>query len=135
MPAGPSSPEAERIARDMETGRQQVLVILFIPSHDRDETELKTRDLWANAALDLFAELFGGATAFDTYAGIYRDKVRGKDLKDKPILVESYTEIERIRDLGVLNQLASFMKRMGKEAKQAAVAVVISNVFHEITDF
>ena len=29
----------------------------------------------------------------------------------------------------------SFMKRMGKEAKQAAVAVVINNVFHEITNF
>ncbi len=135
MPAGSSSPEVERIATDVEMGRQQVLVILFIPSHDRDEKELKTRDLWADAALNLFADLFGGATAFDTYAGIYRDKVRGKDLKDKPILVESYTEIERLRNLSVLNDLVSFMKRMGKEAKQAAVAVVINNVFHEITNF
>jgi len=135
MPAGSSSPEVERIASDVEMGRQQVLVILFIPSHDRDEKELKTRDLWADAALDLFADLFGGATAFDTYAGIYRDNVRGKDLKDKPILVESYTEIERVRNLSVLNNLVSFMKRMGKETKQAAVAVVINNVFHEITDF
>jgi len=135
MPARSSSPEVERIASDVETGRQQLLVILFIPSHDRDEKELKTRDLWADAALNLFADLFGGATAFDTYAGIYRDKVRGKDLKDKPILVESYTEIERVRNLVVLNDLVSFMKRMGKEAKQAAVAVVINNVFHEITNF
>ena len=135
MPAGSNSPEVERIASDVETGRQQVLVILFIPSHDRDEKELKTRDLWADAALNLFADLFGGATAFDTYAGIYRDKSRGKDLKDKPILVEAYTEIERVRNLDVLNNLVSFMKRMGKEAKQAAVAVVINNVFHEITNF
>ncbi len=135
LPAQLRSPEAERIARDIETGRRQLLVILFIPSHDRDEKELKTRDLWADAALDLFAELFGGATAFDTYAGIYRDKVRSKDLKDKPILVESYTEIERIRDIDVLEDLVSFMKRMGRESKQAAVAVVINNAFHEITDF
>jgi len=135
MPARSSSPEVERIASDVETGRQQLLVILFIPSHDRDEKELKTRDLWADAALNLFADLFGGATAFDTYAGIYRDKSRGKDLKDKPILVEAYTEIERVRNLDVLNNLVSFMKRMGKEAKQAAVAVVINNVFHGITNF
>ena len=107
MPAGSSSPEVERIASDVEMGRQQVLVILFIPSHDRDEKELKTRDLWADAALNLFADLFGGATAFDTYAGIYRDKVRGKDLKDKPVLVESYTEIERVKNLAVLNELVS----------------------------
>ncbi len=135
MPAASSSPEVERIASDVEMGRQQVLVILFIPSHDRDEKELKTRDLWADAALNLFADLFGGATAFDTYAGIYRDKVRGRYLKDKPVLVESYTEIERVRNLAVLNDLVSFMKRMGKEAKQAAVAVVINNVFHEITNY
>ena len=90
-PFGSTRTDAERISRELESPRRQVLVILFIPSHDRDEKELKTRDLWADAALDLFAELFGGATAFDTYAGIYRDKVRGKDLRDKPILVESYT--------------------------------------------
>jgi len=135
MPAGSSSPEVARIASDVEMGRQQVLVILFIPSQDRDEKEMKTRDLWADAALNLFADLFGGATAFDTYAEIYRDKVRGKDLKDKPILVESYTKIERVRNLDILNNLVFFMKRMGKEAKQAAVAVVINNVFHEITNF
>lgn len=135
MPAGSSSPEVERIISDIETAKQQVLVILFIPSHDRDEKELKTRDLWADSALDLFAELFGGATAFDTFAGIYRDKARGKDLKDKPILVESYTNIERVSNPDALTHLVSFMKRLGKETKQAAVAVVINNVFHEITDF
>ncbi len=112
VPAGSSSPEVERIARDMESAARQVLVILFIPSHDRDERELQTRDLWADAALDLFAELFGGATAFDTYAGIYRDKVRNKDLRDRPILVESYAEIGRIREVANLKDLVSFMKRI-----------------------
>jgi hypothetical protein len=119
----------------MEAGRQQVLVILFIPSHDRDGSELTTRDLWADAALDLFAELFGGATAFETYAGIYRDKTRGINLRDKPILVESYTEVDRVRDMNLLAELVGFMKRMGKEARQVAVAVVIDNIFHEITAF
>ena len=32
------------------------------------------------------SELFDGATAFETYAGIYKDKVRGKILKDKKAL-------------------------------------------------
>jgi hypothetical protein len=135
MAAKSRQSDAERIAHDIDTGRRQALVILFIPSHDRDGKELKTREMWAQAALELFAELFGGATAFDTYGGIYRDKVRGKDLKDKPILVESYTEVEHVRNLDNLNKLVSFMKRMGAQAKQAAVAVVINNVFHEITDF
>jgi hypothetical protein len=134
-PSGSTRTDAERISRELESPKRQVFVILFIPSLDRDEKELKTRDLWADAALDLFAELFGGATAFETYAGIYPDKVRGQDLRDKPILLESYTDIERIRDIENLNNLVSFMKRMGKETRQAAAAVVIDNAFHELTEF
>jgi alpha-D-ribose 1-methylphosphonate 5-triphosphate synthase subunit PhnG len=34
-----------------------------------------------------------------------------------------------------LNQLVGFMRRMGREKKQVAVAVVINDVFHEITEF
>jgi len=108
---------------------------LFIPSHDKDQKELPAPDQWADAALDLFAELFGGATAFETYAGIYRDKVSGKDLKDKPILIESYTLMQNVKDVQKLNKLVDFMKRMGKETRQAAVAVVIDNTFHEVTEF
>jgi hypothetical protein len=73
--------------------------------------------------------------SFNTYAGIYRDKVRNKDLKDKPILVECYAERSRVGDVATLTQLVEFMKRMGRETEQAAVAVVIENTFHEITDF
>jgi hypothetical protein len=135
MPRRSQLPEVKRILRDLESQKRQALVILFIPSHDKDEQELPARDQWAEAALDLFADLFGGATAFETYGGIYRDKVRGKDLKDQPILIESYTETEMTRDPERLNRLVEFMKRMGKETRQAAVAVVIDNTFHEITDF
>src|SRR5437660_10181006 len=125
MPRKPPSPEAERIRQDLESPKRQVLVILFIPSHDKDQEELSNQDQWADAAMDRFAEWFGGATAFQTYAGIYRDKVKGKDLKDKPILIESYTDVEKVKDSQVLEELVAFMKRMGREANQAAVAVVI----------
>jgi hypothetical protein len=140
MAAGSHSRDAERIAGDMAMGRQQVLVILIIPSHERanpgeESKKLTNQEFWADAALELFAEPFDGATAFNTYAGIYRDKVRGVDLKDKPILVESYTEIQRVNDLDTLTELVSFMKRIGRETNQAAVAVVINNVFHEITEY
>ena len=118
-----------------DPGDQQTLVVLFIPSHDGDEEELRDQDVWADSALDLFADLFNGATAFSTFAGIYRDRKRGKNLRDKPILVESYTDVENVKDAGKLTVLVEFMKRMGRECKQAAVGVVINNSFHEITDF
>ena len=135
MPRRSPLPEVQTIIRTLESERRQALVILFIPSHDKDQKELPAPDQWADAALDLFAELFGGATAFETYAGIYRDKVSGKDLKDKPILIESYTLMQNVKDVQKLNKLVDFMKRMGKETRQAAVAVVIDNTFHEVTEF
>jgi hypothetical protein len=130
---GKNAANVQRILDD--PGDRQTLVVLFIPSHDSDEKELPHQDVWADSALDLFADLFNGATAFSTYAGIYRDKKRGKNLRDKPILVESYTDVENIKDAGKLTALVEFMKRMGRECKQVAVGVVISNSFHEIADF
>jgi hypothetical protein len=135
MPELPPNRDVRRILKDIESGDRKGLVILFIPSHTKNEKPIDAQDQWADAALDLFAELYGGATAFNTYAGIYRDKVRNKDLKDKPILVECYAERSRVVDSATLTQLVDFMKRMGRETDQAAVAVVIENTFHEITEF
>jgi hypothetical protein len=135
MPKLPPNKDVQRILKDIESGDRKSLVILFIPSHTKKENEIAAQDQWADAALDLFAELYDGATAFNTYAGIYRDKVRNKDLKDKPILVECYAARSQVIDVAKLTQLVEFMKRMGRETDQVAVAVVIENTFHEITEF
>jgi hypothetical protein len=68
------------------------------------------------------------------FAGIYLTE-DGRTLRDKPILIESYVSREALEDTHRLSQLVAFMKRMGHETKQAAVAVVINDVFHEITNF
>ena len=60
---------------------------------------------------------------------------QGETLRDKPILVESYVSREALEDKERLTLLVRFMKRMGKETKQNAVAVVINDVFHEIKNF
>ena len=65
-----------------------------------------------------------------TFAGIYLTD-DGKTLHDKPILIESYVSRESLEDKNRLNELVRFMKRMGRETKQAAVAVVINDVFHD----
>jgi hypothetical protein len=113
---------------------RQDLVILIIPSHDKDERELNDQAQWAEAAMELFADLYRGATAFDTVAGIYKD-TEGKIHRDKPILIEAYVERSRLVDRANLEQLLEFARRMGTEARQKAVALIINAVFHEITDF
>jgi hypothetical protein len=45
MPRKSPSPEVERILRELESPKErQVLVILFIPSHDKDEKDLPDQD-------------------------------------------------------------------------------------------
>ena len=127
-------PELEKIISVLQSNRRQDIIILIIPSADKKEDELKNQDIWADAAMELFAENYGGATAFETYSGIYKTDV-GKILHDKPILIESYVERERLEDEATLKKLLEFCKRMGRETNQHAVGLVVNSVFHEITDF
>jgi hypothetical protein len=107
---------------------------LIIPSHAKDDKPLKDQELWAGNAMDLFADLYTGATAFKTFQGIFKD-TEGKVYHDKPILIESYVERSRLVDEASLQQLVAFAKRMGRETRQKAVALIINDVFHEITEF
>ena len=110
--------------------------MLIIPSHYKEgkkDKPLKDQEVWAGAAMDLFADLYRGATAFQTFQGIYKD-MEGKVYRDKPILIESYVERSRLVDEATLQQLVAFAKRMGRETRQKAVALIINDVFHEITD-
>lgn len=127
-------PEVEKIISVLQSGARQDIVILFIPSHDKNEKEIKNQDVWSGEAMELFKDLYRGATAFETFAGIYLTD-DGKTLHDKPILIESYVSREALEDKRRLGQLVSFMKRMGRETKQAAVAVVINDAFHVINEF
>lgn len=127
-------PEVEQIVSIINKDERQDLVILIIPSHDKNDKPLKDQEIWAGNAMDLFADLYRGATAFQTFQGIYKDN-DGKVYHDKPILIESYVERSRLVDAASLQQLLAFAKRMGRETRQKAVALIINDVFHEITEF
>src|SRR5712691_3629987 len=47
-----------------EGRRKRLLVVLFIPSVERDAKTAIDQDHWVDAALDLFGRVFGGATAY-----------------------------------------------------------------------
>ncbi len=127
-------PEIQRIISIIDADERQDIVILIIPSHDKNDKPLRDQEIWAGSAMDLFADLYQGATAFQTFQGIYKDN-EGKVYRDKPILIESYVQRERLVDEGTLHELLAFAKRMGRETRQKAVALIINDVFHEITEF
>ena len=128
-------PELDEIISVLRSDSRQDLLILIIPSHDKTENELADQGMWAAAGLELLGDLFGGATAFEAFAGIYKAD-DGKLLHDKPILIESYMQDRSdLENRKKLAQLLKFIKRMGRETNQEAVGLVINTVFHAITDF
>jgi hypothetical protein len=130
-------PEVKQIISIINKDERQDIVILIIPSHYKENKEdkpLRDQEVWAGAAMDLFADLYTGATAFQTFQGIYKD-TEGEVHRDKPILIESYVERPRLVDEATLQQLLAFAKRMGRETKQKAVALIINHVFFPITNF
>jgi len=127
-------PEVQAFAQELRYGSGEVLVVMIIPSHDKDNRPISTQPAWTEQEMHLLNDLYGGATAFETLAGIFKDS-RGKVLNDKPVLVESYASRTDVENTKNLERLVGFLKKMGREAKQSAVVVVIGSAFHKVTDF
>jgi hypothetical protein len=106
------------------------LLVLFIPSQDRDEKPID-QDHWKDEALTALGKLFGGATAYPKGKGVWRDDDQGgKLLFDEPVVIQCYTSEAAIRrQAGALRE---FLVRMGTECRQGAVGFVIDRDYLEI---
>jgi hypothetical protein len=122
--------------RVLSSGRKRVLVVLFIPSVERDGMSTIDQSFWVDAALEMFGRVFGGATAFPKAKGIWRDDERGGTLvKDEPVVVHCYTtpvDIENGRNLAALGD---FCRKLGREARQGEVGLVVGDEYFAIRDF
>jgi len=120
----------------LSSGRKRVLVVLFIPSVERDGTSAIDQALWVDSALEMFGRVFGGATAFPKAKGIWRDDERGGTLvRDEPIVVHCYTtplDIENDRNLAALGD---FCRKLGREARQGEIGLVVGDEYFAIRDF
>ncbi len=117
-------------------GRKSVLVVLFVPSVERDGITPIDQDDWVNAALEFFGTTFGGATAYPKARGIWRDDERdGALVKDEPVLIHCYTTPENIQNAGNLTELGRFCRRMGRDARQGEIGMVIGDEYFAIREF
>ena len=55
---------------DLLPGGKRVLVVLFVPSVERDGRTTIDQDRWVNEALTMLGEVFGGATAYPKARGV-----------------------------------------------------------------
>jgi hypothetical protein len=110
-------------------------VTLFVPSVDR-EGEPIDQAYWSDQALTVFGVLFRGATVFPPGRGVWRDDERGGVLVyDETQMVMSYVAGGALSDEDVLKQLRAFLCRMGRDANQGEVGIVIGGTYFGIVDY
>ena len=106
------------------------LLVLFIPSKDRTNNPID-QEYWVGEALRILGTLFGGATAFPQGKGVWRDDAQGgKLLFDEPVVIQCYTSEQVLEKQAA--PLRDFLNRMGREAHQGAVGLVIDRDYLEI---
>jgi hypothetical protein len=106
------------------------LLVLFIPSNDRGNKPID-QPFWVDEALTVLGTLFGGATAFPQGRGIWRDDAQGgKLLFDEPVVIQCYTSEHMLERH--MQELGKFLHRMGREARQGAIGMVIDRDYLEI---
>ena len=117
-------------------GRKRVLVVLFVPSVERDGTTTIDQARWVDSSLEMFGRVFGGATAYPRAKGIWRDDERcGALVKDEPVVVHCYTTPADIQDGRNLGELGSFCRKMGREARQGEIGLVVGDEYFAIREF
>lgn len=106
------------------------LLVLFIPSKDRSNRPID-QGFWVDEALNVLGILFGGATAFPQGRGVWRDDAQGgKLLFDEPVVMQCYTSAHMLEQQ--MKALGDFLHRMGREARQGAIGLVIDGDYLEI---
>jgi hypothetical protein len=108
-------------------GSRVVEVTIFVPSADRDGKPIRDQEAWRERAMQVLAELYGGATALAPSDGIWKNPQTGQMIREKPILVYTYVSEEAIHDLEKLAGLREFCLKMGAETKQGEVLLKIGD--------
>jgi hypothetical protein len=106
------------------------LLVLFIPSKDRADQPID-QGFWVEETLTTLGTLFGGATAYPQGKGVWRDDAQGgKLLFDEPVVIQCYTSEQAIESRAA--ELKRFLHRIGREARQGAIGLVIDRDYLEI---
>jgi hypothetical protein len=110
------------------------LFVLFVPSVTRTGDPID-HGYWVDQALEIFATLFRGATAYPRGQGRWRDDEQGGALvADEPTIVTCYAAPDDITD-EALALLRGFLHRLGREAAQGEVGIVFDGNYYGITEY
>lgn len=121
------------IINDIRFDRADSIVMIGIPSHERTNARLAQgkQSEYATAAMEKFADLFGGATALRSYRGIYKSD-NGKYLWDDTILIQAFTSPDNLQNAATVKDVVVFARKMRKDLNQETVMVVFNNMMRFI---
>jgi hypothetical protein len=110
------------------------LVTVFVPSKDREGKPIN-QDYWVDEVLATLGRLFRGATAYPRGRGVWRDDEKGGALlQEEPVIIFSYAS-EGSLTLDALTELYRTLSRLGREANQGEVGVVLEGKYYGITNY
>ena len=113
--------------------RRNFVVALVVPSKTRDGGELD-HEFWVAEALRVMGRLFGGATVVQGQ-GAWRDDAQGGAIKlEKVSTIESFMA-KRIWHRKTVEELAVFLHRMGREARQGEIGLFVDGEYFPIREF
>jgi hypothetical protein len=111
-----------------------LIIVLFVPSQDRDGNQID-HEFWVTKALETLGTLFRGATAYPRARGVWRDGERDGSLRhEKPTIVTCYADPRAMTSEAQL-RLRAFLHRMGREANQGEIGIVIGDKYYGITQY
>ncbi|HTW73029.1 MAG TPA: hypothetical protein VME47_24345 [Acetobacteraceae bacterium] len=84
-------------------------------------------------ALALLSRIGGGATAMPPVEGAWLNEETGDLIREQPRVVYSYTVPDRF--LERRDELVGFVKRMGRETNQGAIAIEFDGVLYYVDKF
>jgi len=123
---------ADVLQADKPVGSSQV--VLFIPSKDRDGQAID-QEYWVNEGLCVVGQAFRGGTAFPPGKGVWRDAERsGQLLFETTVMILSFVNPVDLTEANILS-LKAFLWRLGREAKQGEVGVVVDGIYYGFTRF
>ena len=88
-----------------------LLVILFIPTKDKEGNDLADSEMWLHSAIRILSEQFGGATVMAPAEGAWYNSESGEVIRETVHLVNSYGKPDA--ELNCFKQIADFLHRIG----------------------
>jgi hypothetical protein len=118
-----------------EQEQNGTLLVLFIPSKDKDGNDLKDQDVWASSAGNLLSELYGGATNMPPAEGRWYNEETKTTITEPVILIHCYLRQGAVHDEEKYKKVAEFLHRMGKKTKQGEVVFVLGDILYRIRKY